>query len=73
MIRNESDHEGETIGTDEDPIGSETRSANTGGNIPNEARSLDPDYDPGASELSEDIARDVAENSLDTGSAEDRR
>lgn len=46
----------------DDRTGSETHSANTGVIVPNDAASYDPDYDPGASELSEDLAEEFKEH-----------
>ncbi|MEP6947086.1 MAG: hypothetical protein ABJA02_14290 [Acidobacteriota bacterium] len=57
-----SDQDRETFNSAADITGSDTHSGNAGGNIPDDASSLDLDYDPGASELSEDIAEDVAES-----------
>ena len=72
-MKTNTDAERETRENTSDASGGKTRSANTGGKIPNDAASLDLDYDPGASPLSEDIADEVAKSGLGIGSAEDRR
>lgn len=52
--REMDDGTGDTTGTD-------THSANTGVVVPNDAALYDPDYDPGASEPSAELAREFEE------------
>lgn len=61
---NSYDQEPETDGNPDDSTGSDTHSGNTGGTIPNDAGSYDPEYDPGASEPADDIAAVLAEKGL---------